>query len=316
MRNQLIAERPNPDGPATDISLAVYINDIDVIDDVSQRFNIDMFINIAWQDSRLALPLDGDASVMRTIPASDVWTPRGLVLNDRGLEHQLPLNVDVDSMGNVVFRQRLLGELAVDLNFREFPFDTQQLAISVVSYQYTPDEIHLSAESMFDANTESFSAEGWQFRLLDVEPGNLEIPAAGIVRPQMTFVVEAQRNYQYYILTMFLPMSLIIFMSWTAFWIQPNVVNPRISISTASIFTLIALGFSIRLSLPQVSYVTRADLFVLGCTLVVFIALGVAVIGSRWAEENKLKQAVRLNATTRWVYLLLFFLVTVLAATL
>jgi hypothetical protein len=114
---------------------------------------------------------------------------------------------------------------------------------------------------------------------------------------------------------MFLPMSLIVFMSWTAFWIQPNVVPPRIAISTASIFSLIAFGFSIRLSLPRVSYVTRADIFVIGCTLLVFLALGAAVIGSRWASADKLEQAIRLNAVIRWVYVALFVAVAAVSAT-
>jgi len=141
------------------------------------------------------------------------------------------------------------------------------------------------------------------------------VPAVGLVRPRITFIVEAQRNARYYVLTMFLPMSLIIFMSWTAFWIQPNVVPPRIAISTASIFSLIAFGFSIRLSLPRVSYVTRADIFVIGCTLLVFLALGAAVIGSRWASADRLEQAERLNAVTRWVYVVLFVVVATVAGT-
>ncbi len=108
-------------------------------------------------------------------------------------------------------------------------------------------------------------------------------------------------------------MTLIIFMAWTVFWLQPNIVPPRIAISTASIFSLIALGVSIRLGLPKVSYTTTADVFVLGCTLMVFVALGVAVIGSRWASADKMERALKLNAVARWVYMLLFFLVAAVA---
>jgi len=131
----------------------------------------------------------------------------------------------------------------------------------------------------------------------------------------LTYYIEAQRNAQYYLLTMFLPMSLIVFMSWTAFWLQPDIVPARIGISTASIFSLLALGFSIRLSLPAVSYMTRADLFVIGCTLLVFVALGVAVIGSRWANAGRMEHALRLNAIARWVYLGLFCIVVTFAMT-
>jgi hypothetical protein len=236
-------------------------------------------------------------------------------VNDRGLSPQLPLVVDVDALGNVVYRQRLSGELAVDLDLKDFPFDTQLLPIQIISYQYSPDEIRFSPSARIAANTESFSVEGWSFGQLETKVGEFTVPAVGIARPQMTFIVEAQRNAQYYLLTMFLPMSLIVFMSWTAFWIQPNVVPPRIAISTASIFSLIAFGFSIRLSLPRVSYVTRADLFVIGCTLLVFLALGAAVIGSRWASADKLDRAIRLNAAIRWVYVALFFFVATAAAT-
>jgi hypothetical protein len=112
---------------------------------------------------------------------------------------------------------------------------------------------------------------------------------------------------------MFLPVSLIIFMSWTAFWLQPDLVPSRIGISTASIFSLIAFGFSIRLSLPHISYLTRADMFVTGCMLLVFLALGAAVIGSRWASGDNMKKAVRFNAIMRWLYVALFGLVATYA---
>jgi hypothetical protein len=306
---QLIAERPNASGTSTEVAIGIFLIDIDEIDDVRQRFSVDMFVNIAWQDPRLALPEKQRSGQIRTFSMTEIWTPRGLIVNDRGMTPKLPLVADVDASGNVVYRQRLSGELAVDLDLKDFPFDTQQLLIQVISYQYSPDEVRFSSSVRTAANIEAFSVEGWSFSPLESRIDEFTVPAVGIARPQMTFIVEAKRDAQYYLLTMFLPMSLIVFMSWTAFWIQPNVVPPRIAISTASIFSLIAFGFSIRLSLPRVSYVTRADLFVIGCTLLVFLALGAAVIGSRWASADKMEQAVRLNAAIRWIYVGLFIVV-------
>ena len=310
-----IAERPSADGASTEVTVGLFLFDIDEIDDVRQRFKVDIFINIAWQDPRLALPEEERSGQIRTVPIDDIWTPRGLLVNDRGLTRLLPLVADVDAQGNVVIRQRLSGELAVNLNLRAFPFDTQRLPIQIISYQYSPDEVRFSQNSRFGGVVEDYSGEGWSFRLLDIDFGEFTVPDAGVARPQLTYIVEAQRKTQYYLLTMFLPMSLIVFMSWTAFWIQPNVVPPRIAISTASIFSLIAFGFSIRLSLPRVSYVTHADQFVIGCTLLVFLALGVAVIGSRWASADSLDKALRLNAIMRWVYAALFLIVVAVAFT-
>jgi len=311
-----VIERPDPSGEATLVTVGIFIFDIDEIDDVNQRFGIDLFMVVAWHDPRLALPEDERIGQNRTLPMDEIWTARGLIVNDRGLSAQLPRKASIDDLGNVVFRQRLSGELAVALELKEFPFDTQRLPIDIVSYRYSPDEVRFSANMDVSADAESFSAAGWRLRILEPENGELTIPAAGIVRTRLTYIIEAQRNAQYYLLTMFLPMSLIVFMSWTVFWLQPDIVPARIGISTASIFSLLALGFSIRLGLPAVSYMTRADLFVIGCTLLVFVALGVAVIGSRWANADRMERALRLNAVARWVYVGLFGIVVTIALTL
>ena len=313
---RLVGERPNSSGEATLVTLGIYLFDIDNIDDVEQRFSVDLFIGIAWQDSRLALPEDERMGQVRGFALDQIWTPRGIIVNDRGLSGQLPRIADVDDLGNVVYRQRLSGELAVILELREFPFDTQRLPIDFISYLYSPDDVRIVVNTDISADAGLFSAAGWRLKIIEPEYGELSIPAAGLVRSRATYYIEAQRDSQYYLLTMFLPMSLIVFMAWTVFWLQPDIVPARIGLSTASIFSLLALGFSIRLNLPAVSYTTRADMFVLGCTLLIFVALGVAVIGSRWANSDRMEQALRLNFIARWVYIGLFGIIVTTAVAL
>lgn len=310
---ELIGDRPNSGGAATEVAVSLYVIDIDSIDDVKQRFSIDFFVNISWQDSRLALEESLRAGRNRTLPLDEIWSPRGLIVNDRGLNRQLPLVADIDDLGRVQYRQRFSGDLAVDLDLREFPFDTQHLPITIVSYQYSPDEVQFASPTALSMDDRLSNADDWQYKMLEPEIGDFTIAAAGVVRPQLTIVIEAQRNARYYLLTMLLPITLILFMAWTAFWLQPNIIPPRIGISTASIFSLIAFGFSIRLSLPPVAYLTKTDVFVIGSMLMVFLALGVAVISSRWANSDRVESALRLNAIARWVYIGLFF--AVVAAT-
>jgi len=307
--NPLVSERPNAAAGPTPVTLGVYIIDIDEIDDVKQQFSVDMFVRITWQDARLALPEDQRFGQVRTVARDKIWGPKGLVTNDRGLSLQLPLVVEVDDLGNVRYRQRATGTMAFDSHLQRFPFDTQTLPLDFVSYAYTPDEVIWSPESGIIGDPSAISSDGWNFRILAPEFGEFAIPNEGLPRPRLTYRIEAERDFQFYLLTLFLPMSLIVFMSWTVFWLQPDIVPARISISTASIFSLIAFGFSIRLSLPRVSYLTIADVFVIGCTLMVFLALGVAVIGSRMASAGRMDEALRLNAIARWAYVGLFGLV-------
>jgi len=307
--HELVGDRPNAEGDATLITVGLYLLDIDSVDDAKQRFSVDMFVNISWQDPRLAIDEHLRVGQNRIIPLDEIWSPRGLVVNDRGLSPQLPLVADVDDIGRILYRQRFTGDLAVDMDLREFPFDTQRLPIKIVSYQYSPDHVHFSSPTAIALDDRELGAGGWQFRMLEPEIGEFKIAAAGVVRPQLTFVIEAERIAFYYLVTMLLPITLIIFMSWTAFWLQPDIIPARVGISTASIFSLIAFGFSIRLSLPPISYMTRTDIFVIGTMLMVFLALGVAVIGSRWANSDRMDDALRLNAVARWAYVGLFAIV-------
>lgn len=305
----LIGERPSVNGEPTQIEIGLFIMDVDEIDDVKQRFSIDLFLGARWFDPRLALPESERQGQKRFMSLDDIWTPRVLFLNNRGLELHLREGAEVDDQGTVTVMNRVAGQLSADLEFREFPFDVQTLAIDMVSYEYTTDQLNFILVNEGVKPASSFSIEGWQLKQLDPEVGVFVSPVKGEQLPRLTYYIEAKRDSDYYVLTMLVPMALIIFMAWTVFWLQPNIVPPRIAISTASIFSLIALGVSIRLGLPKVSYLTKADIFVLGCTLMVFLALAVAVIGSRWANAERMEDALKVNRIARWVYMILFFLV-------
>ena len=103
---------------------------------------------------------------------------------------------------------------------------------------------------------------------------------------------------------MFIPAVLIALMAWCVFWIDPSLLPSQIAISTASIFTLIAFRFSMNFSLPRVSYLTVGDQFMLAITLLVFAALGQAVLTGRLAKSGKEAVARSLDQWGRWIYLI------------
>ena len=309
----MLGERPSQNGEPTVVEVNLFVIDVDEVDDVKQTFSIDLFVVARWQDPRLALPETERRGKVRFMMIDDIWTPKILLINDRGLKNQLREGVDVDDYGNMTYKNRMSGELKVNLEFQKFPFDVQRLPIEIVSYEYSADEMQFTIGSTAIDQVDRFSIEGWQLKQLEPVIDVFVTPIDETRLPRLTYIIEAKRNSEYYVLTMLIPMSLIIFMAWTVFWLQPHIVPPRVAISTASIFSLIALGVSIRLGLPKVSYLTMADIFVLGCTLMVFIALGVAVIGSRWANSDRMEQALKINAVARWVYMLLFVVVALVA---
>lgn len=276
-----VIDRPDPAGVPTTVGISLVLLDLVEIDDVSQEYTADVFIRLEWRDERLAAESVGG----RTLPLSDVWWPQLMAVNRRELRPALPEVVRIDPAGNVTYEQRLYGTLAARMDLRLFPRDTQVLPVRLASYRYSPDEVAIEVRRFL--RLDEMSLLGWiiEGETSEVEPlviAGAEREAAGV---KIGLLV--RREVSYYVWTMGLPLLLICAMAWTVFWIDPSLLPSQLAISTASVFSLIAFRFSIRVSLPKVSYLTRADSFVLVATLLVFGALGHAVITGRLAKTGR-----------------------------
>jgi hypothetical protein len=129
--------------------------------------------------------------------------------------------------------------------------------------------------------------------------------------PRATLPLTARRDVGYYVWKLFVPLGLIVFMAWTVFFIGHDQMGPRIGISTASIFTLIAFQFSLGRVLPPISYLTRADAFVLGSSVLVYLALAETIFSGKLNVGGRVELAQRIDRHARWIYAALFVLVAV-----
>jgi hypothetical protein len=308
----MMGSRPNAGGPPDEILVRAALLDIVGIEDRDKLFTVDLYAEIEWQDPRLALP-DQDASSLRTLPLSDIWTPRLTVINNRGLDSLLPEIATVDAQGNVVARLRVAGSLAVDLQLRDFPFDTQRLPIEIISYQYSPTEITFSEGSEFIVNLDELSGDGWDYSAALPERTVFRLKDNGAGAAGLTFALVAKRDSTFYLFTLALPMTLILFLAWMAHWLPVELVPPRMAAGSATVFSLIALGVSFRLTLPKITYLTIADRFSLFATVLVLLSLAVTVVTIRWASKDRQDDARRLAKRARIAFPFLFGLITVLA---
>jgi len=126
------------------------------------------------------------------------------------------------------------------------------------------------------------------------------------------FFLDAKRQSVFFVTKVIVPLCLIVFMAGTVFWVDPENIGPQLGISTASVLTLIAFQFSLVRMLPPVSYLTRIDEFMLGATILVFMALAEAIYTSRITKDGRLEDARRTDAWARAVYAILFVLIVVL----
>ena len=130
---------------------------------------------------------------------------------------------------------------------------------------------------------------------------------------QLEHKIIIDRIPSYYLWNIFAPLILIVFMAWTVFWIDPNHFAPQVTVSTASALTLIAFLLTTRRLLPQVEYLTRADVIILGSVVLVFFALGEAVLTYNLSYKGRQMAARAIDRWARVIYVGFFGIIWLVA---
>jgi len=284
--------------------------DVKEIDDLEQTFTVDVWFNETWNDPSLSEKTLGKSLEKCIYKANEIWTPQIVVINRNGGEELLNKIARVDIEGNVNIKQGYVGELTSDLDFADFPFDTQDLHFIMAAVGPDAEDITFELDNDTTGQRDVFSAEGWSINLIDGKSNDEAIrtwgdtPISNLHR--MDFRLQADRDKAYYVWKVIVPLCLIVLMAWAVFWIDPKHLGPQVGLSTATVFTLIAYRFSIGFSLPKVSYFTRMDNFVLFSTVLVFIALGMAIATSKISYDGENTLAKRIEKYMRVIYLVAF----------
>jgi len=130
-----------------------------------------------------------------------------------------------------------------------------------------------------------------------------------------TIEFDAARKPNHYVLKVLLPLVLIVMMSWLVFWIDPTLSSAQISVAVTSMLTLIAYRFAIGADVPKLPYLTLLDAFTLLSSILVFLSLIEVMVTTALALNNRVEAARALDRHSRWVFPLVFLVVSALLTT-
>jgi len=304
------ADRPDPEGRATRVSVGIYVVDVAEVDDARRTFTADVYVILRWKDPRLA----SRKGPRRILPLTTFWHPAVLVLNQRSVNRLLPEVASVNREGIVEYRQRFQGTFSVALDLRSFPLDEQTLAVRIVSPGQSPAEVELVPAE--------HSGRAQELSILDWTIGPPMSRADPLVAPDgrevagFTCTLAARRQAAAYVYQFVIPLTFIVCMSWAAFWMAPEQLGPRQGIAVTSMLTIIAYRFVLANQLPKLAYLTRFDYLLLGCTTLVFLVLVEVVLAHQLMTRGHPERALRLDVGARGVFPALFLILVVGASVL
>jgi len=306
---ELSGTRPGLDGQPLTISGTVFLLDVSKIDGADQSFTADVFMMLRWRDERLASAAEG----MRRLPLKSVWEPRVQIINQRRIWKNFPEEVDVSPDGTVVYRQRYYGQFSSALDLRDFPLDRHRFGLQLVVPGYGPEEIEFvpNTEGFGEGRSPEMTVPDWSVGPFELRNAPYAVIPGGREIAGLEGAFEAKRHLGFYIGKAFVSVAIIVFMSWVVFWLGPQHVGPRLSVSVTSMLTLVAYRFLLGQSLPPVSYLTRLDYFLLGATILVFVALMQVALTSTTPEGDRAERAIAVNRVSRWAFPVAFMLLIV-----
>lgn len=284
------------EGPR-EVSAAVYVFDLRSLDDAAQTVEVDFVIWLTWKDPVLAH--SGTSFVSRAL--EDIWHPDIQIAQGANLRLLRKRVADVFPDGTVRYRQRYAGPLGQTFRYSDFPLDRQVVQIHVLSplagqLAFVEDPRTGVASELSVPN---LVVGAWTFGTGVTEIQEMRLPS-------FTLEFPVERHLATFVWNILLPLTLVVFMSWTVFWISPSLAASQIAVATTSILTLIAYRFFLRQSVPSLPYLTRLDQFTLGASVLVFLALVEVITTTSLAERGKLPLAQRLDRGARWFFPLLF----------
>ena len=292
----------DPPVSPTVVRVSAYIIDILKIVGADQSFTGDVTMSMTWNDPRLAHGNDQ----AQILSLHDIWNPQILIANSRSITKTLPENVEVQSDGTVSYRQRLTGTFTSHFDLHRFPNDHQTLVIDFLSRGHTSKEVQLVRDDTWTGQADHLTISDWAVGKVTLVEQPYTIPSLNVSVPGLRLELPVKRLVGYYAGTVLSSAAIIVCMAWLVFWIPPEAINPRISVSVTSMLTLIAHRFVIQGELPNLPYLTTMDYFLLGSTLMVLLGLVEVVVVFRILSHGNESKALRFNRFFRRSYPLLF----------
>lgn len=297
-------DRPPPADQPTRVALGLYLMDVLAIDDSKQTVTIDFGISATWIDPRLA------DKAGKVIPIEDAWAPNLQLMADKDIRRSRPEVLHVFEGGRVEYLQRFIGEMWHTSDLKNFPFDSQEISIRLITPLHSTDQIELVEDVNRTGQTALWSLIGWDYAKGEWVSDEYFFAPAGRKIAGAAYRFQIHRQSGFYIWKVLIPLSLVVLMAWAVFWIDPSNSGSQISVGYTAILTLVAYRFLIGNMVPSVSYLTRLDRFILGVSILVFFVLAEAIWTGRLVAQGRVDAAARVDRYGRWLFIMLFALIT------
>lgn len=262
------------DGPV-DVHVTMYVLNIDV-DTTKQEYNIQMYFRQEWNDTRLAYNGRGKVDFLSSHDATGLWTPDLFFVNEKsGHFHAITrpnIFLRIYPDGRLLYSQRLSMTLSCPMNLQRFPFDKQICQMPVESYGYTMNDIVIQWKPEPEPEPVGGVTSTVGFNVA-YYPSNSVVYLGGNRYSRLLLEIHLTRLPFGHLFHIYMPIILLVFMSWITFWMNAESLIPRLTTAIISTVCTLLQLYSNGHLFASVCYPTSLDVWCVVSCLCIFVAL-------------------------------------------
>jgi hypothetical protein len=304
------ADAPVPTGPPSTtepmpIEINLQITELDHIDELNSQFRFEGYGDFRWCDPRMAFDAEAEGQSIRRYfgltEKAPYWDINLTIANSIGAIEVTRRLVEVFPDGRIRISGYFNSRVAALFDLRQFPFDDQTFEIQIESFTYNRETVELTTSNDRVSFAPGLYVPEWRITGIDAR-----LEKTLNVRDQVPFsraVIELRvaREWGFYVFKLWIPLFLIVALSWSVFWMQGESLANRIRIAATAFLTVVAYQFAIAGSLPKVAYLTIMDrLMVASFVLIALSALESMVVVK--LERAHQERAARTDHMSRWLF--------------
>lgn len=311
-----------PPGPKPiEIETFFFLSDINNIDEQEETFEIKGLLEMEWKDSRQAFDSVELGSHYKMyqgpfqfLEVYEGWWPQITIANAVGPTPLENVALYIYHDGTMLLIQEISVLLKSRMNLRRYPFDEQTFqAIFEPMGLYASLVKLVPGKGKTDLPARELSEAGWELLNLESVTNIDHDEKSGKEFSQLLIRLQMNRLPGSAIWFILVPLSIIILLSTSIYWMDAESLGSRMDISFIGLLAIVAYHAMIASGLPKINYFTLTDGFVYTSygIMVLFVISNVSI--DQLNRKGKRKLADKLDYRARWMLPALFFVLNIIS---
>jgi len=314
---------PDHDGPV-EVRFGFFLDDVSTVDEAHQTFEFEALITLEWSDPRQAFDprtVGADEKIFQgSFQFNEVftgWWPQIVLANKAGAFESQGVMVRISPRGDMTLITEVHSAAEMPMELRRFPFDKQSFeAVFMVLGFDSARVTMIPYEARSGWDRQDISAAEWE--LLDVRVERREhrpfISTTTAAHSQIVISIDAARRPQHMLRDVVLPLTLLVILTFSVFWMDRESLGDRMDISFIGVLTVVAYQIIVSDTMPAIPYYTMMSGFLLSTYLVLAVGVLINLVVSKMDQSGRVDLGTRIDEVCRWAVPLGFFGANALSA--